>query len=56
MTFPLRIVGIVVGALLGYLYYRFIGCNSGACPLTQNPYSSTIVGAVIGALLIEFLS
>ena len=51
MEIQRRLIGIVLGALLGYLYYRFIGCNSGVCPLTQNPYSSTITGAVIGALL-----
>ena len=44
------IVGAVVGAALGFLYYRFIGCRTGACPLTGNPYISTIYGAVLGVL------
>ncbi len=41
----------LVGALGGYLYYRFVGCASGACPITSNPYISTIYGGVIGTLL-----
>ena len=27
----------VVGAIGGYLYYRFVGCVSGACMITSNP-------------------
>ena len=44
------IVGAFSGAGLGYLYYRFIGCTSTACPLTSNPWSSGIYGAVLGVL------
>jgi hypothetical protein len=39
---------VFLGALAGYAYYFFIGCNSGACPLTSNPFVSTIYGALIG--------
>ena len=45
------VIGILVGGLLGYGVYRFIGCSSGACPITSNPWVSTIVGMVFGALL-----
>ena len=47
---PMMILALV-GALGGYLYYRFVGCASGACPITSNPYISTIYGGVIGTLL-----
>ena len=43
-------IGIVVGGLLGYGAYRFIGCSTGTCPLTANPWISTILGMVFGAL------
>lgn len=45
------VLGIVIGAALGFAYYRFIGCSTGACPLTSNPFISTIYGAVMGALI-----
>jgi hypothetical protein len=39
---------IVLGALVGYGYYHFIGCRSGVCPITSNPWISTGYGALIG--------
>lgn len=45
-------IGAVAGALLGFLYYRLIGCASGTCPITANPYMSSIYGAILGFLLV----
>lgn len=45
------VTGVVIGATLGFLYGKFIGCRSGACPLTSNVYSSTLYGAFLGGLL-----
>ena len=45
------LIGVGVGALLGFLYYRFVGCATGACPITRNPFISTLYGALIGALV-----
>lgn len=45
------VLGVVAGAVLGFLYSRFIGCRTGTCPLTSNPYSATLYGAVLGGLL-----
>lgn len=46
-----RIAGTGVGLLGGFLYYHFIGCSSGTCPITSNPFISTIYGGVIGYLI-----
>ncbi|MEI7947708.1 MAG: DUF6132 family protein [bacterium] len=43
--------GAVVGGFLGYGVYRFIGCSSGACPITSNPWLSTILGIAWGIML-----
>ena len=44
------LLGIVSGAFLGLLYWNFIGCNGGSCPLTSNPYQSTLFGGLIGGI------
>lgn len=46
-----RILPVVVGGLLGYLYYFFIGCRTGSCPITSNPWISTIYGAFAGLII-----
>ncbi|SFE48387.1 DUF6132 family protein [Thermophagus xiamenensis] len=43
-------LGIALGGILGYAYYYFIGCNSGSCPITSNPWNSTITGMVLGLI------
>jgi len=45
------VIGIVVGAVLGLAYQRLIGCRTGACPITANPWVSTLYGATMGFLL-----
>jgi hypothetical protein len=44
-------IGIVVGALGGYLYYHFIGCASGSCAITSKPVNSSLYGSLLGGLL-----
>ena len=48
----LRMVLFVAGgAALGFVYQRLVGCRSGTCMLTSNPYTATIYGAVVGYLM-----
>jgi Family of unknown function (DUF6132) len=42
---------IIGGAIAGYAYYRFVGCRTGTCPISGNPYISTIYGALMGFLI-----
>lgn len=49
----LTIIGSVIGAVGGYLYWHYIGCLSGTCPITSSPVMSTIWGAIIGGLLLS---
>ncbi len=45
------VIGGAIGGILGFLYYRLVGCPTGGCPLTSNPYTSTLYGMVLGALI-----
>jgi hypothetical protein len=45
-----RSLPIVIGGVLGYAYYYFIGCNNG-CMIQSNPLLSTIYGAALGGIL-----
>jgi len=45
------VIGLLVGGGLGFAYYKFVGCSTGACPLTRNPFISTLYGSVVGALI-----
>ena len=49
----LKIIGILVGGAGGFAYYHFVGCASGTCPITSNPYMTTIWGAVMGYLVFD---
>ena len=44
-------LGIIIGDILGFLYYYFIGCTSGTCAITNSPYSSIVMGSVFGLLI-----
>ena len=45
------IIGAIIGGALGFAYYKFVGCSTGACPLTSNPFTSSLYGMVVGALV-----
>lgn len=46
-----RAFPVLIGGLLGFAYYYYIGCNSGNCPITSNPYVSTVYGAFLGFVI-----
>ena len=46
-------LGIVIGAVGGYLYWYFVGCASGSCAITSSPVNSTLYGGVMGLLLVN---
>jgi hypothetical protein len=49
----ITIIGVIAGAIGGYLYYHFVGCNSGTCAITSKPLNSSLYGAMMGGLFIN---
>lgn len=49
----LTIIGIVAGAIGGFLYYYYVGCASGTCAITSKPINSTMYGAIMGGLFLN---
>jgi len=45
------IIGLILGAIGGYIYYLKVGCSTGSCAITSNPYLSVLWGAAMGYLL-----
>lgn len=47
--------GMLIGALGGFIYWKFIGCATGSCPITSNPIHSTLYGALLGTLFMNIM-
>jgi hypothetical protein len=52
----LTLLGIVLGAIAGLLYWSEIGCANGTCAITSNWLNSTLYGATMGGLLLRTFS
>lgn len=48
-------LGIVLGAITGFAWFHFVGCSTGSCPITSNPWTSSIYGGVMGGLFFTTL-
>jgi hypothetical protein len=46
----LLIVFTLLGMAGGFLYWKFVGCLSGSCPIKSLWYMSTLFGGLIGYL------
>jgi hypothetical protein len=55
----LVIIFSAAGAIGGYLYWKFVGCQSGTCPIKSVWYLTTfwglLVGYLTGSILKDFL-
>jgi len=52
----LQFIFLMVGAVGGFLYWRFVGCESGTCVIKSVWYWSTLWGAGVGYLVGDFVS
>jgi len=47
----LLIIITMAGMIGGFLYWKFVGCLSGSCPIKSVWYWSTLFGGLIGYLV-----
>ncbi|MGG7034384.1 MAG: hypothetical protein ACI7YS_04210 [Flavobacterium sp.] len=48
------VTGAVVGAVCGYLYYRYYGCTNG-CAITSDPVKSALYGTFMGGIIFSII-
>jgi hypothetical protein len=52
----IKIAFALLGAIGGFLYWKFVGCQSGTCPIKSVWYLTTLWGAALGYLLGDIIS
>jgi len=45
------LIGILIGGVIGFAVGYFGKCSSGTCPLMSNPLLSTLIGALLGFVI-----
>jgi hypothetical protein len=45
------IFSVILGGLAGFAWYRMVGCRTGTCLISGNPYIATLYGALLGYFL-----
>jgi len=46
----------IAGGIGGFLYWRFVGCNTGTCPIKSVWHYSTLYGLILGYLAGDLIS
>jgi hypothetical protein len=44
---------VIIGGIAGFLYYFYVGCASGSCGITSNPFSSVLMGSAMGYFIVN---
>ena len=50
--YKLDLIGILLGAIAGFMYWKFVGCANGTCMITSKPLNSSLYGALMGFLVL----
>jgi hypothetical protein len=50
--YKLDLIGILLGAIAGFMYWKFVECANGTCMITSKPLNSSLYGALMGFLLL----
>lgn len=53
LKYQLTIIGLLFGALAGWAYYYFVGCENGSCAITSKPFNSIAYFSILGVLFLN---
>ena len=48
--YVLTLLGFILGMVGGFLYWKYVGCSTGTCPITASPVNSALWGGAMGGL------
>ena len=51
INYKLYFIGATVGAVAGFLYWKYVGCLTGTCAITSSPINSTLYFAFFTAIV-----
>lgn len=54
--YKIEIITAILGGIGGYAYWFYIGCSTGACPITANWHTSVIYGVIMGFLVGQMIT
>ena len=46
-----ELIGIAIGSIIGFMYWKLVGCANGTCMITSKPLNSSLYGALMGYLV-----
>lgn len=48
-------IGVIIGGISGYFYWKYVGCSTGTCSITSIWYRSTLYGMMMGGMLFDLI-
>lgn len=51
----LQLIFLVIGAVGGFLYWKFVGCKTGTCAIKSVWYWTVLWGSAVGYLVGDFI-
>ena len=54
--YRIQLIFLLVGAIGGFLYWRFVGCKTGTCPIKSVWYYTVLWGAIMGYLVGDLIN
>ena len=48
-------IGVIVGGVAGFLYWKYVGCGTGNCAITSVWYKSTLYGMLMGGMIFDLI-